>query len=105
VLDSLFGGKPKKEFDACEALKQVQEGIHHESPGEFGAGEVVKESSGAPGTHPTTGAGQIGSRVMPIAGGLGGLAPGISMIELQRKCLEQRIRETECLTNPASCRK
>jgi RHS repeat-associated protein len=105
VLDSLFGSKPKKEFDACEALKQVQEGIHHESPGEFGAGEVVKESSGAPGTHPTTGAGQIGSRVMPIAGGLGGLAPGISMIELQRKCLEQRIRETECLTNPASCRK
>jgi RHS repeat-associated protein len=90
----------KEEADPCKFIEP-----HHETTGEFVVGEAVKEASGAPGTHPATGIGQIGSRALPIGGGLIGIAPGIAQIRLHQLCVEKMAREAQCRINRAACNK
>ena len=89
---------PKKEFDPCRSVHSPEFGA-----GEIVRGEVVKGIAETPGLHPGTVLGKGLSRGLPVAGGLGDVAPGIYQIGMHMKCNEQMAEQVNCIINKAAC--
>jgi RHS repeat-associated protein len=89
---------PKKQFDPCRSPYSPE---FHSS--EIVRGEVVKGIAETPGLHPGTALGKGLSRGLPVAGGLGDVAPGIYQIGMHMKCNEQMAEQVNCVINKAAC--
>jgi RHS repeat-associated protein len=90
--------------DPCDVMSTP----HHTSTAEFAVGEVLKEATGAPGTHPASAAGKIGSRAMPVLTAPIEMAPDIARIRLGQMCLERLAPNTgnpRCILDFTQCNK